>query len=110
MLTEFQQYQVAALIYNLVFLGYFGTVFSSKDGFNRFLKLLTLLIFAVGTIVSIGMIRNGVNFNIITHTVCVYAAAMGTLFLFAKDSNWRATITKMGCLAAVVATIIYFYL
>jgi hypothetical protein len=110
MITEFQQYQVAALIYNLVFLGYFGTVFSSKDGLNRFIKLLTLVIFVVGTIFAIGMIRNGIHFNIITHTVCVYAAAVGTLFLFAKDSNWRATITKMCCLASVVATIIYFYL
>lgn len=110
MITEFQQYQVAALVYSLCFLGYFGIAFSSKDGFNRFLKLLTLVIFAVGAIASIGMIRNGVNFNIITHTVCVYSAMMGTLFIFAKDTNWRATITKMGCLLAIISSIIYFYL
>lgn len=110
MITDFQQYQVATLIYNLVFLSYFGVAFSTKDWFNGLLKFITLVIFAFGTASAIAMIRGGIHFNIITHTVCVYSAAMGTLFLFAPTTNWRSAVVKMGCITAIISTIIYFYL
>ena len=108
--TNFEIIKLAALICNLCFLAYMGIIFSSKDALNKTVKLMVLTMFCIGTVFTVGMIRNGIHFNFFTHTVSVFSAIFGLVFLFAPETHWKAVLIKFSALITILSTIIYFYL